>query len=213
MAFEYGYILTHRRPGLKKSKQSNRTSYNARDRHRWSSLWLIGVAFRSDFKQRLTRLAIHKSRVELDVTFHTIPCVLHHQSWPISYTNVWKPCIFILNNAQNIAKVRNCPDITIIYSCFILFVFSFILSFWSIHIVLYCYLFVFLSSHHADQICEGSQVSYFTPCVQILNWQLKTGVRCWRQFCKFPPQATLPSLEICRRCCRHKILQYCNCKC
>ena len=56
---------------------------------------------------------------------------------------------------ENIARVRNCPEVTILNSlfgsCFFVF-------------------FVFLSRHHSNQISEGSQVSKVTLCVKIQKW-------------------------------------------
>ena len=64
---------------------------------------------------------------------------------------------------ENIARVRNCPDITILNSLPNLCLFLF-LSF--------C-LFIFMSFCHFDQMSKGSQVPKVTLCVQILKWQLK----------------------------------------
>ena len=65
---------------------------------------------------------------------------------------------------ENIARVRNRPDVTILNSLFglCIFVFFVFLSFCP---------FVFLSGHHADQMSGGSQVSKVTLYVEIQKWQ------------------------------------------
>ena len=85
--------------------------------------------------------------------------------------------IFVVVEVKNIARVRNCPDITTLNSLFgvCLFVFlsfclfvllSFFLSFLSF--------FCLLSRHHSYQMSEGSQVSKVTICLKILKWQSLT---------------------------------------
>ena len=93
-------------------------------------------------------------------------------------------------------KHRNCPDVTILNSlvclcfCCLLLVFfvvvSFVpfVSFLSLFFAIFVFfflvflsfvflsfcLFVFLSGHHCDHVCEGSQVSNVTLCVKIQTW-------------------------------------------
>ena len=62
-------------------------------------------------------------------------------------------------NIQKNSRVRDCPDITISNS---------------MCVALSIRPFVFLCSHHSDQMSEESQVSKVTLCVQILKWQWLT---------------------------------------
>ena len=88
---------------------------------------------------------------------------------------------------KNIARVQNCPDVTILNSLFVLcffvslsfclFVFLSLclfvflsLCFCPLVFLSFC-IFVFLCRHHADQVSEGSQVSKVTICVEIPKWQ------------------------------------------
>ena len=63
-----------------------------------------------------------------------------------------------------IARVRNCPDITILCALSMLVFLSFNLF----------VLFVFLSRHHSDQMSEGSQGSKVTLFVEIQKWHSVT---------------------------------------
>ena len=96
--------------------------------------------------------------------------------------------------SNNMAKVRNCPDVAIIISLFglyllvllssSLFVFLSFCCFFCLFVILsfclfvhlsfclfsFCLFLVFLSRHHSDQMSEGSPVSKVTPCVKILKW-------------------------------------------
>ena len=93
---------------------------------------------------------------------------------PICQLNPWyrmttwkdQPFSFALFIIINIARVQNCPDVTILNSLFglcllsfcvfVFFLFGF-LSFCLFVSLFFC-LFVFLSGHHADQRSEGSQL-------------------------------------------------------
>ena len=83
-------------------------------------------------------------------------------------------------DAKNIARVRNCPDIAILNSRFglCLFVFLsfclFFVFFLSFFVFLFLHLFFFLSRHHFDPMSEGSDVSKVTLCVETLKWQSVT---------------------------------------
>ena len=73
--------------------------------------------------------------------------------------------IMMVSHMENSARVRNCPDITIlnslsVFCLFLLFVFFF--------------LFVFLCGHHIDQISDRPQVSKVTLCFQIIKWHSVT---------------------------------------
>ena len=100
--------------------------------------------------------------------------------------------ICLQENKKNIARVRNCPDITILNSLsgllvvfsnglfvvflslclfvFLSFCFFVFLSFCPFVFLSFVFL-SFLSRHHPDQMSEGSQVSKVTLCVKILKWQ------------------------------------------
>ena len=75
-------------------------------------------------------------------------------------TNAWM--------VKNIARVRNCPDVAIVNSlcgpCRCVFVLF--LSFCNFVF----YFFIFLSSHHSDQMSEGSLVPKAILCAEILKW-------------------------------------------
>ena len=61
---------------------------------------------------------------------------------------------------QNIARVQNCLDITLLT-----------LSFCPFFLFLICFsLFFFSSLRDLDQMAERAQVSKVILCVQILNW-------------------------------------------
>ena len=101
--------------------------------------------------------------------------------------------IFYILELKNIARVRNCPDVTTLDSFFGLCLLSFclfvflsfcifvflsfrlfvFLSFCLFDFLSFC-LFVFLSRHQADQMSERSQVSKVTLCVKIQKWQWLT---------------------------------------
>ena len=87
---------------------------------------------------------------------------------------------------ENIARVRNCPDVAILSSLFGLCLSSFclfvflplsLLSFCLFVFLSFCLfvflsfcLYVFLSRHHSDEMSEGLEVSKVTICVKILKW-------------------------------------------
>ena len=86
---------------------------------------------------------------------------------------------------KNIARVRNCPDVTILDSlglcifvalpfCHVVF-----LSCCLFVMLSFC-LFVFLSGHHCDQMSEGSRVSKVTLCVKMAHSPTKVGYRAAR---------------------------------
>ena len=91
--------------------------------------------------------------------------------------------IIILNcsrRKENIARVRNCPDITILSSLFGLQVSFVFLSFCLFVFLSFCLFVRLFVRHHSDQMSEGSQVLKITLCVHILkshqhhHQQLKT---------------------------------------
>ena len=92
---------------------------------------------------------------------------------------------------KNIARGRNCPDVTILDSLLGLCRLSFFLNrfvflpffFVFLSFLFLCFLFLFilsfclfalLSRHHVDQMSEGSEVSKVALCVKILKWRLLT---------------------------------------
>ena len=87
-------------------------------------------------------------------------------------------------NLENIARVRNCPDVTILISLFGLCLQSFCLFdiLYFCHFVFFFFLLCLclFVRHLADKMSEGSQVSRMakvTLCVKIQKWQSVTDAK------------------------------------
>ena len=100
---------------------------------------------------------------------------------------------------KNIARVRNCADVSILNSLFVLLLLSFCIfdffAFLSFCVLAFCIFFVFLSSNflpffcclflsfclfvrnHSDYMSEGSQISKVALYVPIQKWYWLTEVR------------------------------------
>ena len=116
---------------------------------------------------------------------------------------------------QNIAKVRKCPNITIVNSlsgCLSFFFFffcnSFVISYYefcSFVFLFFCiFLCAFLSGHQSDQMSEGSQVWKVTLCVKILKWRsVSQSVTHWpRSGIELPGQLKMLTMIWLVQCCR-----------